>query len=136
MDGLEVDIVTLKPLEAAQVPSPKPKKPLDSVANDKTYEHGVGEPKPNMPGGKAPNQPVKKPEVLTRAIPDGAQERDESDEDLEQVVQEVYDAFSRQELEDMAAEYGVDDLTGNKTDVAKRFVEAGLRVEAAEENEG
>ena len=38
-----------------------PNFPLDSAANDKTFEFGVGEHFPNVPGGKAPNEEVAVP---------------------------------------------------------------------------
>jgi len=121
-DGRRVDLQTLKPFEAPKATASPVQKPLDSAAGDKTFEHGVGEGKPQMLGGKAQSEDVKFPEVLNTQIPEGA-------EDLDAIAQEVYDAFSKADLVEMAAEYEVEDTTGNKMDVAKRLVAAGLRME-------
>lgn len=86
MTGERIDLHTLKPSAAA--PAPKaalPKPPMDSVAADKTFEHGVGQNMPTVAGGKAVNQEVARPAVLDDAVPEGeeevADEVEETDEE-------------------------------------------------------
>lgn len=49
--GELIDLETMTPIEKAPAP-PKPHPPLDSIANDKTFEHGVGRHMPKYPDGK------------------------------------------------------------------------------------
>jgi hypothetical protein len=134
-DGRLVDLSTLKPLEDKKVAPPKPEPPLDSAANDETFEHGVGNAVPQVPGGLPQGATPPLPEALkgipegVAAVPEGKEPEPPVEEDLESVAQAVYDNWSKRELEGLAEEYGVEDLTGNKMDLAKRLVEAGLRLE-------
>jgi len=132
-DGRRIDLKTLKPLSPVATPAPLPQPPPDSAANDKTFEHGVGEGKPQMPGGRALSEDVKVPEVLNTALPEGVEEG--PNEDLEAIAQDIYDGgWSHRELKEVVApDYGVDDLSGNKMALAKRLAAAGMRMENYED---
>lgn len=164
LSGVEVDLKTLKPMAPEVKPAPRAKKPLDSVDNDESFEHGVGQPLPNLVGGKGLGEDVKRPEVLGQAIPDGIVETtfiedpllpeasaEESEgatetvteaetdpvtapveEDLEAVLEVVYTAYSKKQLQEKAAELGVEDVSGNKSELAERLVAAGLRAPIGE----
>lgn len=54
MMGEVVDLDTFASKAAANTASPPPRPPLDSAANDKTFEYGVGEKKELFEGGGAP----------------------------------------------------------------------------------
>jgi hypothetical protein len=136
-DGRRVDITTLKPVDPKKVAAPKPAPPQDSAANDKDFEHGVGNAVPQVAGGLPQTATPPTPEALkgmpegVDAVPEGKEP--EPEEDLEAVTQEVYDAWTHNELKELAPDYEVEDLSGNKMALAARLAEAGLRVEVEEE---
>ncbi len=146
LDGRRVDLKTLKPLEQVKKAAPPPNPPLDSAADDKTYEHGVGEGMPQMPGAKALEEDVKVPEVLDNQIPEGKDpeppeepevtEAEVTPEELAEAAQAIYDGgWSHKQLrEEVAPEYKVIDLSGNKMALAERLAAAGMRIEDYEEN--
>lgn len=136
-DGRRVDLSTLEPLEDKKVAPPKPEPPQDSAANDKTFEHGVGNEIPQVDGGLTQGAAPPLPEAL-KGIPEGVDavpegKEPEPEEDLEVVSQEVYEAWTHNQLKELAEEYGVEDLSGNKMALATRLAEAGLRVEVEAE---
>lgn len=141
-DGRRVDITTLKPLELKKKLAPKPQPKQDSAADDKTFEHGVGVEVPQVPGGLPQGATPPLPEAMkgmpegVDAVPQGTEpEGEEPEEDLEAVTLEVYENWTHQQLKNLAPEYEVTDLSGNKTALAVRLVEAGLRL-APNEEEG
>lgn len=73
------ELVDLDTMEAApKAPSPPaPKPPLDSAANDKTFEAGVGEKIPKYRGGKAIDEHAEPPSPLT--MPDGGEPEEVDD---------------------------------------------------------
>jgi hypothetical protein len=103
--GLRVDLDTLKPLEGPPVTAPKPHPPQDTAATDNKYP--VGQDMPQHPGGAARSEDLELPAVVNPDIPEGK-------EDLTVVAQAIYDGgWSHKELkEDVAPEYGVEDLSG------------------------
>lgn len=136
-DGRLVDLSTLKPLEAKKVVPPKPEPPQDSAENDETFEHGVGNEIPQVPGGLPQGAAPPLPEAL-KGIPEGVDavpegKEPEPEEDLEAVTMEVYEAWTHNQLKELAEEYEVEDLSGNKMALATRLAEAGLRVEVEAE---
>ncbi len=147
-DGRRVDITTLKPLDPKKAAAPKPQPPLDSAADDKTFEHGVGVEVPQVPGGLVQSATPPLPEALkgmpegVDGIPEGQEpegqepEVEAVEEDLEAVTLEIYENWTHSQLKGLALEYKVTDLSGNKTALAVRLVEAGLRLESGEEGEG
>jgi hypothetical protein len=96
-DGQRVDIMTLKPVGPGPTSTPLPNKPLDSAANDQTYEHGVGQHMPPHPGGKAVNEGIGLPEVLSGGVPEGVE-----DEVVD--VQEFSETPHVEEVEEVAEE--------------------------------
>lgn len=65
--GARVDIASLSPVEDPPPEKPLPNKLLDSAANDKTFEQGVGEKLPSLSGGKPLTAEVPVPEVVVEA---------------------------------------------------------------------
>lgn len=146
-DGRRIDLGTFKSLEDKKATAPKPHPPQDSAKNDQTFEHGVGIPLPQAPGGLPVTATPPLPKAL-QGMPEGAEGMTEDEEpeepeepeeleeeDLEVVWQEVWDAWTHEQLKELAPEYGVEDLSGNKLALVKRLVEAGLRVAEEESKE-
>lgn len=77
-----VDIDTLVPVEELPVSAPLPNPPLDSASNDLTFEHGVGNPVPNIEGGKGEGEEVDRPGVLDQELPDGDEEELEEEAEV------------------------------------------------------
>lgn len=147
--GRRVNLTNLKPVEDLPAPEKKPEPPLDSAANDKSFEHGVGESKPQFEGGKAVNEELPPPAALQEDIPEGHEEVEEvateeltsdipegiddeetpdtSSDVTEELVNAVYESGTRKELEIEAAKLGVDPEEGNKKDLARRLAEAGYQ---------
>jgi hypothetical protein len=60
--GVPVDLKTLKPVPGRLIAKPLAAAPLDSAADDKTFEQGVGEHIPAVVGGKGISEEVEAPE--------------------------------------------------------------------------
>lgn len=118
-NGQRVDLSTLKPAEPPTPVEKKPERKLDSAADDKTFEHGVGEHKPQLPGGKAVSEPLDTPAVLVD-IPEGEVEV------TDELVQAIYDSGTRGDLDEVAESLELS-TEGNKRDVARRLAEAGYK---------
>lgn len=71
LTGQRVDLSTFAVVETAPASAPLPTQKVDSVANDKTFEHGVGQHMPTVHGGKAVTEEVRRPEVLDSGVPEG-----------------------------------------------------------------
>lgn len=68
LQGQRIDLGTLKAIEGLPPVAPMPEPPLDSVENDETFEEGVGEARPQMPGGLPMTASVELPAVLQEKI--------------------------------------------------------------------
>lgn len=121
-----VDLTTLKPMESVPAAALKPRPPQDTAATDNKYP--VGESKPQYLGGAAASEKLETPSVITPDIPEGKEEGD-----FELATQEVYDSYTKSQLIDLALDFGVGDTGGNKMDLVRRLVEAGLRSKDNEE---
>lgn len=64
MSGQRINLDTLQPLTEPYASPPLPTPPLDSAANDKTFEFGVGEKRMNVPGGKPLTEELPVPTVV------------------------------------------------------------------------
>jgi hypothetical protein len=69
-DGRLIDLETLKPLKGPAPAPPKPAPKLDSAADDKSYEHGVGESKEQLPGGVPADADLDTPAAM-KTMPEG-----------------------------------------------------------------
>lgn len=129
-DGVLIDLSTLKPAEEPAAEPPKPHPPQDSVENDKTFEHGVGNVVPQVDGGVPRDAELEVPAAM-RQIPDGEVEVEVSSEEeigasVEEVAQALYDAHTKAKLVEIAGELELD-IGGTKMDVATRLAEAGYK---------
>jgi hypothetical protein len=68
LQGQRIDLTTLKAIEGLPPVAPMPEPPLDSAENDETFEEGVGEDRPQMPGGLPMTASVELPAVLQEQI--------------------------------------------------------------------
>lgn len=68
LQGQRVDLATLAPIEGLPVTAPLPDPPLDSAEDDESFEAGVGEPLPQIPGGLAQTAEVELPAVLAERV--------------------------------------------------------------------
>jgi len=118
--GQRINLDDFSPVEGRAKES-LPHPPLDSAANDKTYEGGVGEGQATMYGGKALQEDVKVPEVLKPEIPEGK-------EDTADFTQAIYDSATAKVLASKAESMGLA-TDGSKRDVSARLSAAGYRPE-------
>lgn len=72
LTGGVVDLKTFTVTEPSTVAKPLPNPPLDSAANDKTFEFGVGEKMPIFDGGGVPGDDKAPPELKTSILSDDA----------------------------------------------------------------
>ena len=140
MTGLRIDLNTGRATTATTASPPLPHPPLDSAATDESFEHGVGESMATVPGGRAPTEAIKVPEVLQSEIPEGKEEPpalpEVSKEEpmaleqptLEELSAAIYDSAPAKVLSAKAAELGLS-TEGNKRDISARLAEAGYRPE-------
>lgn len=83
--GVRIDLATLGASGVAKKSAPRPKPPLDAAARDQSFEHGVGENLPTVPGGKPVTTAVPKPQVLASAMPEGEVEVEAEVEAVEEL---------------------------------------------------
>lgn len=72
LTGGVVDLKTFTVTEPSYVAKPLPNPPLDSAANDKTFEFGVGEKMPIFDGGGVPGDDKAPPELKASILSDDA----------------------------------------------------------------
>lgn len=139
-NGRRIDLRTGDVAENLPPVPPLPAPPLDSAANDKTFEHGVGQHIPQHSGGSAMTQSVDQPAAIRPEIPEGFEEEPELEEEptnpadalpegTEQVVEtEVVTVVDVTEPEEPAdPEPSVDNTTESDEDRVQRIYDSASR---------